>query len=622
MRLSFRAALLTAVSLTTLPAFAHDDELIVVTGARTPTPAERLPANVTVIDADAARERGEITLDAALAQVPGIQSPRSGPLGQQASIFSGGFESNHTLVLFDGVRIDDPSTPEGLFDAGQDMLGDADRIEVVQGPLSALYGSGALGGVVNVLPRRGGADPVNARLEVAAGSFETVLASAGVDGTVGRLRYAITGEGYASDGYDIVPERIATHTGERDGADMTTVTGVFDYEISEAFALDLLLRQRTARADYDPGFFGDIGENPEAEIKQNDTSLWRLGGTWAPNEAFSVRLAGGALDTDRVAADAGVIGDEYHGERRFADLTATWSFGDWTLLAGGQGEDESIDAVSFGSPVVGEQEHWGVFAAAQGAIGSLDLTAAVRHDDFEGFGGHSTWRTGAAYRFGDVARIYASYGTSYRAPSLYERFVPFFGAPGLDPERAESWEIGGDLRFRAFGRAEGLEFDALYRSSEIDDLIGFFGFSYANVDRAEIDFAEARVAVRPLDWLTARLVYANTDARDASTDQKLQRRPRHAWSAELAAQHGPLLAQLSWRQVGSRLDTVYSDLGFFAGTGRVEAYDIVRASASWSINDKVKLYVAADNVLDESYEPVNGFAGAPASILVGIRVTP
>lgn len=621
MRLSLHAALLAATSFTILPAFAEDAEDLVVTAAQRPTAAERLPADVAVIDADAARERGEITLDTALTQVPGIQAPRTGPIGQQASIFSGGLESNHTLVLFDGVRFDDPSTPESVFDAGQDMLGDASRIEVVQGPLSALYGSGALGGVVNIIPRRGGEGAINARLDAAVGSFETLTAAAGADGTIGRLRYAVSGEAFASDGYDIVPERIATHTGEADGAEMTTATGMFDFAMSEALSLDLLLRQRKARADYDPGFFGNIGENPEAEIKQNDTTLWRLGATWAPHETLSLRLSGGALDTDRVAADAGVIGDEYHGERRFADLTATWDVAGWTLVAGGQSEDETIAAVSFGSPIAGEQEHWGAFAAAQGSLGPVDLTAAVRHDDFEGFGGHATWRAGAAYRIG-AGRVYAAYGTSYRAPSLYERFVPFFGASGLDPERAQSWEVGGAIRVTAFRQPDGLEIGALYRASDIDDLIGFFGFSYANVDRAEIDFAEARVAARPLDWLTARVVYANTDARDASTGQALQRRPRHAWSAELAAEHGPFAAQISWRQVGSRLDTVYDNLGFWSGVGRVEAYDIVRASASWAISDAVKFYIAADNVLDETYEPVNGFAGAPASVLAGIRVTP
>lgn len=623
MRHKLKAVLIAASSLAIAPAHGQEQrDTIVVTATRISTPVDALPADVVVIDADDALARGEITLDEALAQTPGIQAPRTGPIGQQTSIFSGGFESNHTLVLFDGVRLDDPSTPESVFDAGQDTLGAATRVEVVQGPMSALYGSGALGGVVNIVARRGGEGALNPRLEVAGGSFGTITGIAGVDGTLGRLRYALTGESYASDGYDIVPERIATHTGEPDGAEVTTLTGAFDFDVTDALALNLLVRQRKASADFDPGFFGNIDENPQSVIAQNDASLWRLGATYAFTEALSVRVSSGELKTDRVITDFGIVGDEFHGNRRFADVSAIWDLGDWTLLFGGDRDDEKIDAVSFGSPIVGAQEHWGVYAATQGTLGPVDLTAALRHDDFEGFGGETTWRAGATYRFGERARVYAAYGASYRAPSLYELNVPFFGNPSLDPESAQGLEIGGDWRLALFGQGDGLEFNALYRTSEVDDLIGFLGFSYGNVDRADIDFAEARVAVRPTDWLTARLAYAATDAIDAGTGQELLRRPSDAWSAQLEAAHGPFTAQIAWRQVGSRLDTTYDDLGFFVGTAGVEAYDIVRASASWAVSDAVKLYVAADNLLDETYEPVNGFAGAPASVLVGIRVTP
>lgn len=620
MRHRFKAALLAVSSLIALPAFAQEDELI-VTATRAASRARNVPAAVTVIDADTARMRGAATLDQALAQVPGLQAPRSGPIGQQTSVFSGGFESNHTLVLFDGVRLDDASTPEGVFDAGQDLLGDAKRIEIVQGPMSALYGSSALGGVINVLPRRGGEGPFNPRLEAAAGSFDTLMATLGADGTVGRLRYAVTADGYASAGYDTVPERIATHTGEADGADISALTGVFDFDAVDTLSFDLLLRRREAQVEYDPGLFGNIGENPFTEI-ESESALWRLGTTWAATDALSLRLSGGVLETDRESTDAGVVGDAFHGERRFADVSAEWRRGAWTIVGGAVGEDERIDAMSFGAPVIGAQEHWGVFTGVQGALGPVQVTGAVRRDDFEGFGGQTTWRTGASYPVTESVRLYASYGTSFRAPSLYERFVPFFGAAGLEPENASSWEAGAETRLTLFGRADGLELNALYRSSEIENLIGFFGFTYANVDEAEIDYAEARAQMRPLEWLRASVSYANTNARDAATDVALARRPRHAWSAEIEVTHGAFAAQIAWREVGARLDTIYNNLGFWAGTGRVQSYEIVRGSASWAASESVQLYVAGDNLLDETYEAVNGFAGAPASVLLGVRVTP
>jgi vitamin B12 transporter len=620
MRHSINAALLAASSLIVTPAFGQQDELI-VTATRSPTPAADLPTSVVVINADSARARGQITLDAALAQVPGLQAPRAGPMGQQTSIFSGGFESNHTLVLFDGVRLDDVSTPEGVFDAGQDLLGDVERIEIVQGPLSALYGSGALGGVINVLPRRGGEGGLNARLETALGSFDTVTATIGADGTLGAFRYALTAEGYASVGFDTVPERISTHTGEKDGAEITTLTGVFDWAATDALSFDLLLRRREAVIEYDPGFFGNIDENPFTEIT-SDSTLWRIGAEWSPLRTLALRVRGGALETDRESTDAGVLGDAYYGERRFADVNGDMRLGAWTIAGGAMIENESIDAVTFGSPIVGEQTQWGGFLGVQGALGPLDLTGAVRHDDYEGFGGETTWRAGVSFDVASTLRLYASYGTSFRAPSLYERFVPLFGAANLSPESATSWEVGANARFALFGLNDGLELGALYRASEIEDLIGFFGFSYANVNEAEINYAEARATLRPLGWLRASATYANTDARDTSTDVALARRPRHAWSAEVAVEHGPLAAALAWREVGARLDTVYDNGGFWTGTGRVEAYALLNASASWTINESVQIYVAADNVLDETYEAVNGFASAPASALIGVRLKP
>src|SRR5690606_13010010 len=183
--------------------------------------------------------------------------------------------------------------------------------------------------------------------------------------------------------------------------------------------------------------------------------------------------------TDRESSDAGVLGDVYRGERRFADVSGQWRLGDWTLLGGGSLEEEKINAVSFGSPITGAQEHWGAFVGVQGALGPVDLTGAVRHDDYEGFGGETTWRAGASLDIANAVRLYGAYGASFRAPSLYERFAPFFGAAGLRPESATTWEAGAEARFAVFGQENGLELGALYRSSEIEDLIGFFGFTYA-----------------------------------------------------------------------------------------------------------------------------------------------
>lgn len=635
-------SLLTASALSAPALAQHASEDIVVTATRTETPVTDLPADVTVIDAEAALSRGETTLSQALEDTPGLGVLQAGGLGQQSSLFAGGANSYHTLVLFDGLRINDPSSPNSAFDAGQDQINGLSRIEIVEGPMSAVFGSDAIGGVINMIPRRGGDGPLNARLDVAAGSRDTLLGAAGIDGVLGNFRYAITGEAFSTEGFDLVPERMSTHTGHRDGADSTAVTGVFDLQLTPQLSLDLLARQRQARADIDVfdfefAFpFREIRlDSVDAEIAQNDLTLARLGATWKLSDTLFLRASAGGIDQDRVQNRFGQLTDRFAGERRFADLTLNWDarsvggLNDLVFVAGLTGEREQARiAQGFGFPppfsfTAAEQEQTGAFITVQGRAGALALAAAVRADNYEGFGTHATWRLGASFNVAPDARLYGSYGTSFRAPSLYERFSSA-GVTDLDPEQAQSWEVGADARFAAFGQEAGVELNALYRHTNLEDMIDFFGSLYANVDEAEIATAEARLAVRPTAWLTLRGGYIYTDAQDTVADTPLLRRPENVWLASADIGGGAFGARITWRSVGARQDLVYDEDGFGgafpAFTGEVPQYDVVRASLGFDFSPNATAYIAAENALDETYEAANGVASAPRAVTLGLRL--
>jgi vitamin B12 transporter len=632
----FSSAAVAALSFFAAAAHAQDDDEIVVTATRAPARVETLPAEVDVIDVGVAQSRGVATLAEALREAPGLDVVPTGGAGQQASVFAGGANSNHILVLFDGLRINDPSTPGSSFDAGQDLLGGLSRIEVVQGPMSAVFGSDAIGGVVNLIPRHGGPGPFNARLNVAGGSFDTWSGGASTDGTLGAFRYAMSADGFATDGYDLVPQRMSTHTGERDGSEMTTLTGVFDFAVSDALALDLLVRHREAYADFDPflDFFPlpmQRAEDGDLEISQNDLDLARLGATWTLSSTLNFRATVGGMHQQRAQSDDGQVTDTFDGKRRFADLTLNWrpgavgTFNDVNLIAGLSAEREEIDvAQGFGfSPpfffTAADQTNSGVFVSAQGRLDRITLTGAVRVDEYEGFGMEPTWRLGASYDAAEWLRLYAAYGTSYRAPTLYERFVSF-GNPNLNPERGKSWEAGADAHFAAFGQTRGVELGGLYRHSDISDLIDFGpSFTYANVDRVTIDTAEGRLGVRPFAWLMARIAYVYTDARDDVASAPLLRRPKNYWTAEFIATHGPFRADLSWREVGERRDQIYGDDGFALGIGDTPSYAVTRLSLTYDVSSEAEVFVAADNLFDEAFEPANAFAGAPRSLMAGLR---
>lgn len=617
-----------------LPASAQDnDEAIIVTATRAAAPIQRLPADIDVIDADTAQSQGLVSIGDALSTVPGLDVVASGGVGQQTSLFSSGAHSNHTLVLFDGIRINDVASPGSAFDAGQDTLGALQRIEVVQGPMSAVFGSDAIGGVVNILPRRGGEGAFNMRFDAAAGTLGSISGAAGADGHLGGFGYAVTLEGFATEGVDLVPQRMSTHTGDKDSAESTTLTGLFDWDVSAAFALDLLLRRREARADYDaflytPNFEEFRADDPDLELAKNDLDIARLGATWRMTETVSLRASGGRVRQERLETDGGALLSSYDGRRDFADLTLDWESGDIAglinthIVTGLEAQNEEVDTDQGFAAVVASQEHRGAFVTAQGDVARFTLTAAARADDFEGFGAQGTWRLGASYALSDTARVYAVYGTSFRAPTLYERFISF-GDPDLDPEKGSAWEIGGDASFSAFAREDGAELGLVYRSLDIEDLIDFGpAFTYVNIDEAEIETIEARVALRPLSWLTARAAYVHTDAADAASGDALLRRPEETWSASLEIEHGAWSGLLSWRQVGERADQIYGDDGIWRGVGVAHAYDVLRASAAWSFADDAQIYVAIDNVTDEDYEPANAFAGAQRNAVIGVRLRP
>lgn len=641
MQSKFRIALLAATALAA-PAYAQDADDLVVTATRVETPVRDLPADVTVIDVADALSRGQTTLAQALEEAPGLGVVSSGGLGQQTSIFAGGANSYHTLVLFDGIRLNDPSTPNSSFDGGQDQINGLMRLEVVEGPMSAVFGSDAIGGVVNMIARRGGDGSLNARLDFVAGSFETVGVAAGIDGTLGNFRYAITGEGFVTDGFDLVPERMVTHTGEEDGAESSAFTGVFDLQVTPRFSVDLLARHRRSGAEIDVFDFEFVApyretrvDSADAEIGQNDVTVARLGATWDLSDALSFRASVGGVDQDRVSNRFGALTDSFTGERRFADLTLNWRAGnvgglhDVAIIAGVVGEREKAHiAQGFGFPppfsfTNAEQDQTGGFVTAQGRAGAISLTGAVRVDEFEGFGTQTTWRIGASFDLSEMARVYGAYGTSFRAPSLYERYSSA-GVPDLDPEQGESWELGGDLRFGAFGQDLGLELNALYRHTNLKDMIDFFGFTYANIDEAEINTAEVRAAIRPTSWLTLHGAYIYTDAQDTVTNTELLRRPQDVWTASANITQGAFIGRLSWRSVGDRQDFLYGDDSFGAAgppyTGVVSEYDVVRASLGYEFSPNVSAYVAADNALDETYEAANGVTSTPRAITVGLRL--
>ncbi|MBT9447299.1 MAG: TonB-dependent receptor [Hyphomonadaceae bacterium] len=633
-------ACIAALAAYATPALAAEAGEIVVTATRTPTEVERLPARVEVIDREEIESKGLLTLADALRQAPGVTVASTGQPGAQTSVFLRGANSKHTLALFDGIRLNDPTAPNGQYDFGQDTLGDLERVEVLRGAASSIYGSDAIGGVVNLVPRRGADKAFAPFFDVSAGAFESYRGLLGAAGTIDALSYGATVDAFTTDGFDQVPERFATHTGDKDGSDIRTFTGTAAYAVTEALSLDALVRHRSSRADFDTfsggPFFSLRADDPDLEIDSDDYTVWRVGGSLKAG-GFTTRLSGGQVSNKREEHDGGVTTTRVEGERNFVDLTSTITsdrlgfLKDAALTFGAQYSSESTDNSStlFTNALSAEEDSHAVFAVGHSRIGAgTDVALSLRWDDNENFGSQTTYTVGASQDFSSFnapVRLYASWGVSYKAPTLSERFgTNFFniGNPNLAPEEGTSAEIGFD-----YAPLAALSLGATYFDTEIDNLIeyNFGSLQNINIGRAKIDGFEAYVRHAIGDRASLRLDYTFTDARATSSPgaPRLARRAPHAWSlAGDVRITENLRLNAGWTWTSSRVDVIYDNTGdFVSGAGRNPGHDFGALALTYAVTDAISVYAAARNVSDTAYEDPNAFAGAPRSVTVGIRGT-
>jgi|CXWL01.1.fsa_nt_gi vitamin B12 transporter len=603
----------------TSAAFAEDDD-IVVTGVRTPTPIETLPARIDVIDRADIERQNLISLADAI----GAQAVQAGGAGQQASLFLRGANSKHALALFDGMRINDASTPNAQYDFGLDTLGGIERVEVLRGPASSIYGSDAIGGVVNLIPRRGGETAFEPFFEASAGSFETRRVVAGAAGGIGAFEYGVSTELFDTEGHDLVPARFTTATGDADGATQRAFT-LSARNDAGVFAFDALVRLRRADSEFDTfsgGAFFDLRADDPDLKGSNDQALWRLGAEMEAGTALTFRLEGGEVRIEREEVDGGVVANAAESTQRFLDLSARYARDGVTLVAGAELRRDEIDTLpQFAAPLQVEEEQSAFYLNGQTRFAErFTATGSVRVDDTETFGAQTTYALGLVADLGAL-RAFASYGTAFKAPSLSERFeLSLFniGNPDLLAEESRSWELGAD-----WAVFEGFSVGGSYYQTRIDDLIDYnFGtLQNVNVGEAAIDGAEAYVEAAPTRWAALRLAYAWTDARNEITGAPLARRPEHSWRAEARITPTDRLGlSLVWDFVGERTDVTYSNGGvFLSGNAPVESYNVGALAATYDLDDHAELFARVDNLTDESYEQPSAFAAAGRGARLGVR---
>lgn len=609
-------------------ALEAESDGIVVSATRVETPVNEIGSSVTVITDKEIERDQKRTLPDVLRTVPGLNIVQTGGPGGKTSVFMRGSNSNHTKVLIDGIDVNDPSQ-DGVFDFGQVLTSDIAQVEVLRGPQSSLYGSDAIGGVINVVTRTGKGPPqFTGRLE--GGSFETFNQSAGVSGSTSRFRYSFNVAHAVVDDTPVTPLDLLPRGRERinDRYENITLSTKLGVDLSDIFSIDFAGRYTESTLFFtgeDFSFFPSVPAADQSEqnarqfFTRGDARLALFGG------AFKNRFGVGYTNynTTIQAPDTGFgLPPENinHGDRIKFDWQGNIELGKGHVLILGleDQEDSLID-----SPISAENGNAAAFAELQSeVVPNLFLAASGRYDDNERFGGKATWRIAPAYLIPKTGtKLKGSYGTGFKAPSLTQLFVSFpafnfFANPNLEPEESEGFDIG----FEQSLAEERVRFGATYFHNDIANLIAANATftSLENVGEATTEGVEAFFAVAVTERLKARVDYTYTDAVDDTTGLELLRRPTHKASLNviwLPTDRLSFSATLLY--VGSQVD---GNRSFSIQRLDTDPYFVVNLAADYGLGHGVTVFARVDNLLDERYENPTGFQRPGFGAFGGVRV--
>jgi vitamin B12 transporter len=647
-----RFAVFTMLALPACPALADEaapTPEVVVTATRIPTPVLDIPAGVTVIDRKTIEERDYTTLTQALAAVPGIHVSQSGGPGGNASVFVRGTNSNQVLVLRDGMPLNDASDASGAFNFGIDTLADVERIEIIRGPMAALYGSGAIGGVINLISRQGHEQGLHLTGELAGGYPRQIEGNINASGIEGPIDYSATVEGQAERGYDTTPQRESIYTGVPDPYRNVVGTLNLGYTPVEGTRLSLFLRARSAEFGFNA--LGNPTFDDSNSTGYDDQVLGRVGvSSKLFNGVYETNVFVGRLQDDRRYSEALNPLDpnqqsndsRYHSYRTDAQWNNTVHLSDLMnlpalstsdLTFGYERTDDNINVKvnqSFaGSPfqqtAKASMSDDALYAGLQTTLlQRLTLTGQIRQDWVDG-DVPFTWRLGAVLDVPEVAtRFKAAYGTAFRAPSLFDRFgvdsFGYVGNPNLRPESAQGWEAGFTTTL-----GPAISFGATYFNEQIQNLIVavFTPVDTAvNIGSAHIQGVETELNLRPTKWLALQASYTFTDAQNADTGSRLLRRPQN--TAALDATITPLPGLTIAPEVlitGAFQDFLVDNGGNATGT-IISSPDgvIFNLTITYDVAPHFQLFANARNLFYSRFEPVNGYQTPGPSVLAGVRV--
>ncbi len=609
---------------------AKEPEEIVVTATRIETPEKEVASSVTVIRAADIAQGGKTTVLDLLRDVPGIDIAQTGTFGGSTSAFIRGANADFTLVLIDGVEVNDPISVNRAFNFANLTVDNIDRIEIVRGPQSVLYGSDAMGGVINIITKKGEGKP-KYFLSLEGGSFDTLREAFSVSGGDDLLSYSFALSRLDTNGISAADEDDGNS--EEDRYENITVSARIGLTPTEQISLDFIVRHTDAFSEIDFSG-GPGGDDPNFETDSRDTffrtegTLLLFDGVWehklglslgdqrrgTENDADAVR----PLDTQRSSFKARTYKADWQ-QNLYIHETNTLTLGVETEREMGRSRFSGTSAFGSFTADFPEKRSWSNGIYLQDQVRLFDCffaTVGARIDKHKKFGSETTYRVAPAYivkRTG--TKFKGSYGKGFKAPSLFQLFSSF-GDPTLDAQKSKGWDAGIEQALLN----DRLKVGVTYFRNDFDDLVDFdFATStYKNIAEAKTKGFEATASAKPTDNLTFIASYTRTDTEDEVTGLKLLRRAKHKYSVRANYRFlnkGNL--NIGLLHVGDRDDI---DPASFART-EVDDYNLVTAAASYDITERLEIFGRVENLLDEDYQEVAGYGTPNISGYIGLKLS-
>ncbi|MXF48165.1 TonB-dependent vitamin B12 receptor BtuB [Raoultella sp. Lac2] len=603
-----KASLMTALSVTAFSGWAQDSnsDTLVVTANRFQQPVNTVLAPTDVVTREDIDRWQAKDLNDVMRRLPGVDISQTGGIGKSSSLYVRGTEARHVLVLIDGVPMARPGISNGI-DIGQIPVSLVQRVEYIRGPRSAVYGSGAIGGVVNIITM---SDDERAQINAGIGTDSYQTYDGAINKRFGDTMVTAAGAYQTTKGFNVKPDSTYPGDSDRDGYRNKLFWGGVQHKFDDNLSGFFRGYGYTANTDYDQGSYGYAGGNDEG---QNYTQSWDTGLRYNSGIYSSQLIANYqhlknynySNDLGRYAGDATLD----NMEQRYIQWGNNVEVGHGAISGGVDWKQEKLTSSSTTKADAYKRDTTGLYLTGQQQIDSVTLEASGREDHDQQFGWHGTWQTAAGWEFVDGYQATLSYGTGFLAPSLGQQFgatryasayFPGIAAnPNLKPEESKQWEAGIN------GLTGSLDWRLSAYRYEIQNLISYKNSQYVNVKSATIKGLEwtGNITTGPVEH---HLTMQYVDPRDDETDKVLYRRAKQQVKYELTGQVYDIGWNVMYQYLGQRYDNDY-DNNRDVKMGGLSLWDV---GLSYPFTSHLTVRGKIANLFDKDYETAYGYPTA------------